>query len=198
MDKQIDARGIACPGPVLKTREALNGAEGPFTVLVDNETACENVSRFARTSGCGVEVAPLEGGFTIRVQPGLASEACEPGTAASSQRNGGTVLFIGTEEIGKGDRELGVNLMKTFLYTCAESGNPPVALVFMNSGVRLVTENDETAAHVRRLEEGGSDVVVCGTCLDYYGLKEKLQAGRVGNMYEIQSMLVGAGLVVSV
>jgi len=87
--------------------------------------------------------------------------------------------------------------MKMFLYAYAERKEPPATVALVNAGVKLVTEDEETAAHVRKLEQQGAEVLVCGTCLDYYGLTGKLQAGRVGNMYEIQSALVGAGRLVS-
>ena len=196
MDIDIDARGLECPRPVVLTKETLENATGVFTVLVDNETARDNVSRFARSSGCKVEINGCEGGFLISVTPGLKTEidteissSCSPGT--------GTVLFISTDEIGGGDRELGATLMKMFLYAYAEREEPPATVALVNAGVKLVTLNVETAAHIRRLEEQGAEVLICGTCLDYYGLTEKLQAGRVGNMYEIQSALVGADRLVS-
>ncbi|MHB8895383.1 MAG: DsrE family protein, partial [Candidatus Geothermincolia bacterium] len=81
--------------------------------------------------------------------------------------------------------------------TSAESDTAPSTLVFMNSGVRLVTENEETAAHVRALVDRGTEVLVCGTCLDYYGLSADLKAGRVSNMYEIQQAMIRADLLVS-
>jgi selenium metabolism protein YedF len=196
LDIDIDARGLECPRPVVMTREALRKASGTFTVLVDNETARENVSRFARSSGCEVEVKEWEGGFLISIAPGPESKA--DGTEVSSTANGtGTVLFICTDAIGAGDHELGATLMKMFLYAYAEREEPPMVVALMNAGVKLVTEDEETAADIRRLEEQGAEVLVCGTCLDYYGLKQKLRVGRVSNVYEIQSILVGAGRLVS-
>ena len=196
MDIDIDARGLECPRPVVMTKEALANTTEAFTVLVDNETARDNVSRFARSSGCEVEVKDHGGGFLISIAPGRASEV-ETGELASCTPETGTVLFISAGEIGGGDRELGATLMKMFLYAYAERREPPAAVALMNAGVKLVTEDEETAAHIRRLEEQGAEVLVCGTCLDYYGLKEKLLVGRVSNMYEIQSILVGAGRLVS-
>jgi len=196
LEIEIDARGLECPRPVVMTKEALENASGAFTVLVDNETARDNVTRFARSSGCEVGVKENESGFLISIAPGPASEAdtvqlssCTPGT--------GTVLFISKDEIGGGDRELGSTLMKMFLYAYAEREEPPAAVALMNAGVRLVTEDEEAVAHIRRLEEQGAEVLVCGTCLDYYGLTEKLRVGRVSNMYELQTTLVGAGRLVS-
>lgn len=196
MDIDIDARGLECPKPVVKAKEALERGGGSFTILVDNETARDNVSRFARSSGCTVEVNAHQEGFAITVTPvpGAESAAVKPAGGATET---GTVLFISNDKIGGGERELGANLMKMFLYAYAEREEPPSMVMLMNAGVRLATENEETASHIKRLEEKGSEVLVCGTCLDYYGLKEKLKVGRVSNMYEIQSALVGAGRLVS-
>jgi selenium metabolism protein YedF len=194
----IDCRGLNCPEPVLKTREALSRGRGPFTVLVDNEAARENVSRFARTSGCGVEVKNVAGGFLISVTPGLES-AGAPSQAQLTCWGGDspTVVFISSNVLGSGERELGEALMKAFLFASAEAELIPARIVFMNSGVRLVTENDETIDHVRRLEARGAEVLACGTCLDFYGLEDRLAVGRISNMYEIHSVLTSAGRLVS-
>jgi selenium metabolism protein YedF len=196
LEIDIDARGLECPRPVVKVKEALERGSRSFTILVDNETARDNVSRFARSSGCTVEVNAHEEGFAITVTPGPGAES-GAAKSAGCATEAGTVLFISNDEIGGGERELGANLMKMFLYTYAEREEPPSMVVLMNTGVRLATENEETASHIKRLEEKGSEVLVCGTCLDYYGLKENLKVGRVSNMYEIQSALVGAGRLVS-
>jgi selenium metabolism protein YedF len=200
MQVDIDCTGLLCPEPVLRTKRFLESATGPFTVQVDNETARDNVSRFARTSGCEVGIVESDGKYQVTVTPPgdvRKSEQPEVDKAWCPPVGKKTVLFISSDEVGKGERELGQTLMKMFLYTATESETPPSALIFINSGVRLVTENEETAAHVRKLEDGGAEVLVCGTCLDYYGLKEMLKAGRVSNMYDIQSAMIGADLLVS-
>ncbi|HEY5526900.1 MAG TPA: sulfurtransferase-like selenium metabolism protein YedF [Candidatus Anoxymicrobiaceae bacterium] len=201
MEVDIDCTGLLCPEPVLRTKKHLESAPGPFTVQVDNETARDNVSRFARTSGCEVSVLESDGKYQLTVTPpGDTRQADLPEVeeAWCPPVEKKTVLFISTDEVGKGERELGQTLMKMFLYTATESEIPPSTLIFINSGVRLVTENEETAAHVKKLEEAGAEVMVCGTCLDYYGLKEVLKAGRVSNMYDIQSAMIGADLLVSI
>jgi len=195
----IDCSGLTCPIPVIKTRERIAEGEGAFSVLVDNDAARENVSRFAENAGCSVEVSGVEGAFIVRVTPGeKAAEAAQPPPVTGQVPAGDKVIFIGSDELGRGKRELGTALAKAFLYACTENEDRPSKMIFMNSGVRLVTENDETVAHVKRLKDGGAEIVVCGTCLDFYGLKGDLQVGRVSNMYEIQSILIGAGHLVSV
>jgi selenium metabolism protein YedF len=194
----IDCSRLKCPEPVMKTREALASAKGLFTVLVDNETARDNVARFARTSGCEVQVNKASGGFLLKISPGaeMPLEMSDSPDECSTRK--GTVVFISGDEIGRGERELGIALMKSFLYASAEADDAPSKIVFMNTGVRLVTESDETAAHVKTLEDRGVEVLVCGTCLDFYGLKEQLKVGLVSNMYDIQSALIGAYNIVSI
>jgi selenium metabolism protein YedF len=195
-DMDIDCRGLKCPGPVLRTRQALEDAAGSFTVLVDNETARDNVARFARTSGCGIEVSEVEGGFILRITKG-AGTTIEQMPGATVPCAAGTVILIKSDELGTGDHELGTALMESYLFTSGEGESVPAGMIFMNTGVKLVTENEETIAHLKKLEERGVDIMVCGTCLDYYGLTYRLAAGRVSNMYEIQSTLIGAGNLVS-
>lgn len=199
VDIDIDCRGLACPRPVIKTREKLAEGGGSFAVLIDNEAARDNVSRFAENAGCSVEVTETADGFIIQVTPTEAAvEAAGDSRATRQAPAGDKVIFIGADEVGRGDRRLGTTLAKAFLYACTENRDRPSQMVFMNSGVRLVTENDETVAHVKLLEDEGVEVVVCGTCLDFYGLKDRLRVGRVSNMYEIQSILIGAGHLVYV
>lgn len=198
MEFDIDARGLACPKPVIKTREALSEREGPFTILVDNEAARDNVSRFARNSGCGVEAFGHPDGFLVTVIPGEEAASMAEGQPVTCEASPARkVLFIGSDEVGRGDRELGTALARAFLYACTESEERASCMIFMNSGVRLVTEDDQTVEHVRALESEGAEVLVCGTCLDFYGLKEKLRAGRVSNMYEIHGALMTADRLIS-
>jgi len=198
-DADIDCRGLKCPEPVLKTRKALAEGAGNFTVLVDNETARDNVSRFARTSGHDVKVTETDGGFLIAITPaaGKAEQtAAEVPMSCDSVTR--TVIFVSSDEIGTGESELGVTLMKSFMSSAAEADDLPSTMIFMNSGVRLVTENEETIENLDRLTDRGVDILVCGTCLDYYGLTERLKVGRVSNMYEIQSALISAPKLVCI
>jgi selenium metabolism protein YedF len=189
----VDARGVACPIPVTMTRNALAKSESAVVVLVDDNTARENVSRFAYSRGCEVEITQREGGFELKLTPGETQVEEKTNEAAAEAA---TAFLVTSDELGKGERELGVRLMRMFLYTAAESGGKGTA-VFMNTGVRLAADDEEAAASISRLVDQGWKVLVCGTCLDYYGLKDGLKAGTVSNMYEIQSALVGADSVVS-
>jgi selenium metabolism protein YedF len=204
---RIDARGLACPQPVVLTKQAL--AEGGFDrleIVVDNEAAVSNVSRFASHAGYAVQEPhwPKEG-FLVSVAPAPAGpttpaveeafrqalSACPagelPGTAISSAIE---TLFIGKDTIGNGERELGHLLMGAFLYTLTEQEQRPRMMIFMNSGVKLAVEGAKELGDLQKLEAEGMEMLVCGTCLDYYQLKERLRVGRISNMWDIAENLM--------
>lgn len=210
LPRVLDARGLACPEPVVRTKKALE--EGGFErldVLVDNLAARENVLRFASYSGCSVSgVDEKDGVFTLHlgVAPGPASggaaagpeleaaaarASCAAGAAgASPEGAAGATVFIPSDRLGRGDEELGALLMRGFLYALAEAEAQPRRVIFMNSGVRLAVEGSESLDNLRRLSASGVEILACGTCLDFFKVKDKLAVGRVSNMYEIAGFLL--------
>lgn len=199
MAVQIDAKGKPCPMPVILAKQALDRGEGDVTVLVDNHIAVENLTRLAESRGMTAVEAPAQGGFAVRITgtggtvPAEATVVCVPCAPA-----GDCVFFIGKEYIGDGDRTLGGNLMKMFLYTLAQSDAPPAALLFMNGGVKLPAGEGEVIASLKELADKGCQIMVCGTCLNFYGLTEQLQVGTVSNMYDLVERMQGAGKVITV
>ena len=206
--KEIDNRGLACPQPVLNTKKALEelAREGHtdfiLTVIVDNEAARENVSRFARTAGCLVSAVEKEGCYHIIVQGGEKKEGKtddgeplkeEAGSTKEeqscclgegSQTSGETVMFITSSTLGQGSEELGKILMRSFIFTLKEISPRPSKLFFLNSGVFLTTEGSPVLEELSQLAAEGVEIFSCGTCLDYYNLKDKLRVGQVTNMYD--------------
>ena len=196
--KILDCRGLSCPQPVLETKKAL-AAAGPeeVEVLVDNPGSRENVRRFAESQGYGVHIGEDKGVFTLRLQKAGAGkkeptpEAKEKTVAGETNR----VVFLESDSIGRGSEELGKILMRSFLHTLGEGEFIPAQIILVNSGVKLACEGSEVLEDLRGLSRGGVEILACGTCLDYFGLKSKLQAGRISNMYEIVSSLAQAGKV---
>jgi len=193
MSETVDARGLACPQPVVLTRQALQNASGPFMVLVDNPTARDNVARFARSQGCAVEVFDEDFGFRLEVTPGTC--VCEPEEPAGA---GSHLFVLSADFMGKVDNQLGRLLIKAFLNTLAERDQLPTHLVLFNSGVLLACGEAETVSALQRLQEKGVAILVCGTCLDFFGLKEQLRAGSVSNMYEIVETMASAGKCITI
>jgi selenium metabolism protein YedF len=211
MKRSLDARGLACPQPVMLCRGALaSGGLDEIEVIVDNEAARENVVRFLGFSGSpGPRVSSAGGVHTIiaAVSPGMIEKAaglepapeCEDESEPKGPRTAGAkTLFFSSDQIGRGDEALGRLLIKGLLYTLSELASPPGTLVFMNSGVRLAAERQETIELLKILESKGSELLVCGTCLDYLHLKEGLGAGRVSNLFEITERLLSPADVVTI
>lgn len=187
----VDARGLACPQPVILTKKALDKADR-VTIVVDNETATQNISRLAKNQGCQISIEQREDGTYLH----LSSRASENMESPAVTR-GKTVLFVGSSTLGHGDEELGNVLMRSFMHTLGELEDPPAEIIFMNSGVKLVTEGSEVLEDLRALEQQGLEILACGTCLGYYKLKESVQVGRISNMYDITSALLNADRVIS-
>lgn len=202
MKPTIDARGLACPQPVVLTHKAIASAD-EVTVIVDNDVAVANVSRFARSQGFAVEAAPRADGTWLElhrvgapVDPANAEPLITCPVSAPPAAAGPVVVFVASDVLGRGADELGERLMGAFFHTIAEAGPRPDLLVFMNAGVKLVVEGARTVDDLRALAGQGVEVLACGACLSYYGLTERLAVGRVSNMYEIAKTLLEARKVV--
>lgn len=188
MNNRIDARGKTCPIPVIMAKKEADDGKENFTVLVDNPTAVENLKRFGGSRGYQTAIketgSDFEVGFT-KVGDSCTVPASFPGKTIRTAGDHGWAVFIGKEQIGTGDPELGGSLMKMFLYTLAQDDHVPRYVLFMNSGVKLLVENEQIVEHLKVLQEKGAQVLVCGTCLNFYGIADQLQAGTVSNMYDI-------------
>lgn len=179
MKKVVDCRGLACPKPVIITKKQLE-SEGVSEVvsIVDNETARQNVHKLADSLGYKTEIEEKEGFIYITIRKEEVRQAAE-----SDVRN--FVIMIGSDKLGVGDEKLGSALMKSYVYALSESTPVPESIFFVNSGVRLTTEGSDVIDSLKTLEQKGVEIFSCGTCLDFYNLKEKLIIGSVTNMYNI-------------
>lgn len=201
----VDARGLTCPQPVLEAKRVLDeGRADDFTILVDNLTARDNVARFARNQGCEVRVSGNgPGEFQLRIvrsnEPGVpAAEeellACSAPEPVTRDR---LVVYLGNDAMGRGDDELGHKLMRGFLRTWIDADTKPWRMIFINSGVKLTTTDEEAAEAISLLSERGVEVLSCGTCLEHFDLMNKLRVGRVTNMFEVIESLNAASKVIS-
>lgn len=187
MIREIDAKGLACPKPVILTKKELDAMEdGAVRTLVDNVTARENLSKLAGSMGLEFSVEDLgEDMFAVTIVK--SGEVEEDKTPVKAQQNpdGGSVLVIQSDQMGKGDEELGRLLMKSFIYTVNETKPHPKAILFYNSGVKLTVKDSPVLDDLQDLLEAGVEIISCGTCLDFYNLKDNLAVGDISNMYTI-------------
>lgn len=184
MIKEIDARGQACPRPVILTKKELdNLLEGSVTTIVDNEVAKENVSKLAQSLGLSFSVdKKSEVEYHIQIIKGEANKSIKEEISVKLEKN---TIAIGSNKMGQGEEELGKILMKSFIYTVSQTEPYPENIVFFNSGVYLTCEDSPVLDDLKALQSKGVDIQSCGTCLDYYNLKEKLKIGGISNMYSI-------------
>lgn len=198
--KDIDCRGLNCPEPVLRTKRALEDEpDAAINVIVDNETARENVQRFARSKGRKTEWLEKENTFHIAIGASAADKiAANAVNLKSAPSKESPVLLISTDQLGQGSSELGLLLMRNFIYTLTKRDDLPRAIVLMNSGIRLSIAGSAVIDELEELTSKGVTILVCGTCLDYYELKDDHKAGLVSNMYDIADILLAAEKVITV
>ena len=197
--KTIDCRGLACPAPVLRTKDTIE-AEGldEIAVLIDNEAARENVSRFLGSQN--FEVAVNQEGDTIQVigkKTSGAESDCTITEFTSTDKQK-IMVMIASDRIGHGDDELGAKLMASFLTTLKEMGDDLWRLVFVNIGIRLTVEGSNTLPALKDLEEHGTMILVCGTCLNHFNLLNKKQVGETTNMLDIVTAMQLADKVINI
>lgn len=197
MSKIIDARGKNCPMPVIMAKKEIDGGIKFFTVQVDNKIAVENLKKLANSQGFEVKVNEVDGNFDVKFSNGC--EECEEILAKVENRKplGDWSIFVNKSIIGVGDEELGQSLITMFFYTILESKDYPRSILFMNDGVKVPTLNKHSIEYLKKLEESGVELLVCGACLDFYGLQEKLSAGKISNMYEIVDSMKTASKVIT-
>ncbi|HEX3011263.1 MAG TPA: sulfurtransferase-like selenium metabolism protein YedF [Syntrophomonadaceae bacterium] len=187
MGKIIDARGLTCPQPVILTKRAMDqGESDDLTTIVDNNAALENVSKLGKSQGYDVNVEEQDQTYYIRMN--------KTGCETIPQQNFGTdtAILVTSQFFGQGNDELGQVLMKSFLYSLNEMKDKIKHIIFMNSGIFLTCEGSPVLEYLQGLESDGVEVLSCGTCLDFYGMKEKLAAGKVTNMYTSMDILTTA------
>ena len=212
----INAMGDTCPIPVVKTKKALEKLEKPDTVetLVDNEIAVENLKKMASQMGFVVSDSKINSGYSVKIivddidkindnkMSATNAKAHSIKTGADEmvscniKNSGEKVVVIKSEFMGDGDNELGKVLIKGFIYALSQQDELPQTMLFYNGGAKITSEGSESIEDLKALEEKGVKIFTCGTCLNYYGLTEKLCVGEATNMYEITKKMTEASLIV--
>ncbi len=213
---QLDARGKACPMPVvlaIKELEKMNNGE-VLEVLVDNDAAVGNLTRMATGKGASAESVKAGDDWRVSIVKGGAQGAAgtadagapaeTPGSGPADggcapmyvKDKGSLVVAIGADHMGEGDEKLGKILMKSYLFSLTQQEELPRQMIFFNGGVKLTTEGSDSLKDIQELSERGVEIFSCGTCLDFYGLREKLRVGSITNMYAIAEAMQKADRLV--
>ena len=180
----LDCRGKSCPQPVLETKKVIEEQNlDEVKVGVDNATSRENVRRFLESRGFRVAEEQQGNDFF------LTASRVTGGTPHPEGEARKIMAFIDAETVGRGDERLGAILMKSFVVTLKELKPLPWRMAFVNGGVKLATQGSEVLPYLRELQNLGVEILLCGTCVDFYQIKDQLGVGRTSNMYEIVSSL---------
>ena len=194
----VNAMGDNCPIPVIKTKKAMQALTGPETieVLVDNEIAVQNVTKLAKEQGGEVSSEKLgekEYKVTIKMQ---GVPAVDAEVVSTPDQKGDLIVVVSSDRMGTGNDELGKVLIKGFIYAVTQLDTLPKKMLFYNGGATLKTEGSDSNEDLKSLEAQGVEILTCGTCLDYYHLKDKLVVGGVTNMYSIVESMAEAGKII--
>jgi selenium metabolism protein YedF len=202
MEKILDCKGMACPLPVVnakKAAEELNPGD-VLTVLVDNEIAVQNLTRFAEHKGCAVSAekkTDREYAVIMAISGAAAEVAREEEIACvTDSRRKGMLVVLSGNVMGTGDPKLGTSLMKAFVFALTKQDQLPDTILCYNTGAYLTCEDSDALEDLKLLESEGVTILTCGTCLDFYGLKEKLAVGGVTNMYDIVERMENAAQII--
>ena len=177
--KTIDCRGMVCPKPVILAKKEIEAIDsGDITAIVDNDIAKQNMLKLAQSMTCVAKVEEKDGLFYVTITKNAGCSVMDLG-------NKNLVIFVGNDKLGLGDDKLGTALMKSYMFALSESNILPHTMLFVNGGVKLTTNESEVLESLNKLQEKGVEIMSCGTCLDFYNLKEKLMVGSITNMYSI-------------
>lgn len=198
----VDARGQLCPRPLILAKKALNDQTviNEFVLLIDNETAKENVERFLQDNAVRFQTTKKEGYFQIQVSKtgALITADAEAYCAVEPEKKktGHNLICIKNDKMGFGNEDLGAILLKAFVNTIKEVQPLPRTIVFYNSGVMVTTTTSALLAPLKELESLGVELLICGTCADFYKIKDQIGVGKISNMYNILSSLANAGSII--
>lgn len=198
---RVDARGKACPLPVVMTIKALEelGGAGTVVTTVDNETAVSNLKNMAAEKGASVKVAAHDGVYDLTFvvgEDGLKGSSPEAVASCGVAPVRNVVVQITSDKMGEGDEQLGRQLMKAYVFALTQLEELPQTILFYNGGAKLTCEGSPCLEDLEGLQEAGVKIMTCGTCLNHYGIADTLKVGEVTNMYSIAETLNNASLVV--
>lgn len=201
--KIIDVKGFKCPMPLIETKKALKEAKKDETlkIIIDNETSFKNVTHYLEDNNIPTEFSIIGGNYEIIVNKGeedLEGTQAEAWCTTETVKDESYVVVFGKNTIGEGSDELGGILIGAMLNSLIAQEVVPKKIMFMNSGITLVLKDSVDLPLVQKLEQKGSEIVTCGTCLDYLGKSDELGVGRVTNMFDIVESMRTAGRVINI
>lgn len=199
-ERVLDCKGLACPQPVIKTKDALAAMQigEELRVIVDNEGSCSNVSRFAESQGHAAGFQEKEGNYHIHIKKGEGETTQgSPKIVCDTRQKKNIFVYVSSDTMGRGDDELGAILMKAYFETLSHFAKEITHIAFVNAGVKLAIKGSAVLDYIKEMEQVGIAVLCCGTCLNHFDIKDKLAVGQVSNMFSILDAQSKAGTILS-
>ena len=189
----VNAVGDACPLPVVKANQAIREMteNGQLEVQVDNNTAVQNLTRLANQKGFAVSSEQKEEKLFV-----VTMDVTVDGAACAEDCGTNLVAVFGSNAMGNGDDALGTALMKGCIFAISQLETLPKTMLFYNGGAKLTAEGSDSLEDLKGMAEKGVEILTCGTCLNFYGLQDKLAVGSVTNMYTIMEKMAGADKII--
>ena len=202
MKTTVDARGLACPQPVLLAKKAI-AENAEVTVIVDNEIAVENIRRMAAKAACDFSVTERGEGIreiALARTGAVGQPPADAGAVASElscavvpgKETGPVVVILSDNRMGRGDDVLGDILIRSFIHTLPQLNPLPETIICYNAGVKLAVRDSAVLDDLQQLAQAGVDILVCGTCVNYFELGDQIAAGHISNMYDIAETMASA------
>lgn len=188
MSEIVDAKGLPCPQPVVLTRKSLEKND-EITVIVDNKNSFENIKRLGIKEGCQISYQEKENGV-IEIYLKKIKKETSLETQCKIEGVSPTVFAITSDKMGRGEDELGSILIRAFFHTLAEHKVHPHTIIFYNSGVKLTVKDSPVLEDIKKLEEKGVKILICGTCTNYFGITNEVAVGTISNMYDIVDVMM--------
>jgi len=199
----VDTKGQLCPAPLIATKRALKetAVGESFTVLTDNQTSFNNLSRFLKDINTDFQVNETGGVWTLTITKTTgettkvkAEDYCT--SSISHFQKGNFIVVLASDKMGEGDDELGHLLMNNFIKALKDLDILPQKMVFYNSGVKLTANGSTVIEHLKDLEKMGVELLLCATCVNHYSLESIVAAGTLSNIYAIAEVMASAGNIV--
>jgi len=187
----INCVGDICPVPVIKTKKAITEIDisQGLEIIVDNEIAVQNISKFLNSKGCEYSTSEDGGNFVITISSSAPQEIEDSGLLRNVRNDSGAIVVISSQFMGTGDEALGKLLMKGFIFAISQLETLPTAIVFYNSGVYHALKDSVSVEDLQNMHEQGVKIVSCGTCLNHYNVLDDLAVGEVTDMYNIVNLM---------
>lgn len=197
----IDTRGLLCPAPLIMAKKAIKSSSAgeKMLILSNSDTSCQNLVQYLDDMGANpIQKKNAQGEYEISITVPIKKENLADAQAycAVPQQKGNYVVVIKSDTMGMGDNALGQILIRAFVNSLKDADSLPSHIILYNGGVKLALQGTDTGNSLLELAKMGIEIIVCGTCVDFFDLKDKISTGTISNMYQITKLTAETGHVV--